>query len=179
MNLGIFKLESQAKSLLAVSALVLGSAAAPSPALGEVIFACKNSTNGMVRIVQEYEACREGEVNLSWNAEGTDPGVTTIAGIVGPDGIASPLTSGFSSTRLSAGRYQLEFPAGTWSWLPVVTASPFGVNGAYGSAIVSSLVGYGDGSTTVVIEITSTTPAPTLFDNAFMFIAAQSLSPLP
>jgi len=103
-------------------------------------------------------------------------GVRTVAGIVNANGTKNGVTpNGFTSTRLDLGRYQLDFPPGTWQSFPVMTVTAFGVNGAYGNAIVSSALGFGDGSARFVIDMTiANAPAGTYFDNAFMFIAAAS-----
>jgi hypothetical protein len=103
--------------------------------------------------------------------------VKTVSGIVNSDGAKNPVTAnGYTSTRLGPGRYQIDFPAGTWTAFPVLTVTPFGVNGAYGNAIVSTALGFGDGSARFIIEIIVSNSTNTYFDNAFMFIAAQSLS---
>jgi hypothetical protein len=104
--------------------------------------------------------------------------VKTVSGIVNADGTKNVITpNGFTVLRLDLGRYQIEFPSGTWTSFPVMTVSPFGVNGAYGNAIVSSVLGFGDGSATFVIDMTvASEPSAVYFDNAFMFIATQSLS---
>jgi len=102
--------------------------------------------------------------------------VKTIAGIVNADGANNPITSsGFTSEKLGPGEYKISFPAGTWQSFPVMTVTPFGVNGAYGNPVVWSALGFGNGSAEFVIRMSSTTPGQTLFDNAFMFIAAASL----
>ena len=56
-----------------------------------------------------------------------------------------------------------------------MTVTPFGASGAFGNAIVSSAIGFGDGSAQFVIDMTiANAPAGTYFDNAFMFIAAAA-----
>lgn len=105
-------------------------------------------------------------------------GVKTISGIVNADGTANAVTQqGFTSTRLGLGEYKIAFPAGTWASFPVMSVTPFGINGAYGNAVVLSALGFGNGSAEFVVRMSATTPGQTLFDNAFMFIAAASVQP--
>jgi hypothetical protein len=105
-------------------------------------------------------------------------GVTTISGIVNADGAKNPVTqNGFTTERLGEGEYRISFPAGTWDSFPVMTVTPFGVNGAYGNPVVWTALGFGDGSAQFVVRMSSTTPGQTLFDNAFMFIATASQPP--
>lgn len=108
-----------------------------------------------MRVVADAAMCRVGEMAISWNATGeqgpagpADPagpagpagaGVKTVAGIVNADGFKNTVTqNGFNSVRLAPGRYQVNFPPGTWTSLPVMTVTPFGANGAYGSAIAAA-----------------------------------------
>jgi hypothetical protein len=105
-------------------------------------------------------------------------GVKTISGIVNSDGTANSVTQqGFTSTRLGPGEYKITFPAGTWASFPVMSVTPFGINGAYGNAVVASALGFGNGSAEFVVRMSATTPSQTLFDNGFMFIAAASVQP--
>lgn len=83
--------------------------------------------------------------------------------------------AGFTVARLEAGRYNVVFPPGTFTTFPVMVVVPFGVFGAYGNPVVASAVGFGDGSATFQVTLSSTTPGETLFDNAFMFITVPSL----
>jgi len=102
-------------------------------------------------------------------------GVKTVAGIINSDGTRNGVTpNGFTAVRLELGRYQIDFPPGTWQTFPVMTVTAFGVNGAYGNAIVSSALGFGDGSARFVIDITVSNTSNTYFDNAIMFIAAAA-----
>ena len=105
-------------------------------------------------------------------------GVRTISGIINADGAKNGVTpNGFTSTKLGLGRYQIDFPAGSWTAFPVMVVVPFGVSGAYGNAIVSSALGFGDGSARFVIDMTiANAAAGTYFDNGFMFITAQAQS---
>jgi hypothetical protein len=150
------------------------------------------------------ESCRPSEVALNWNqtgptgatgatgatgptgATGTTgpqgstgpqgPGVKTIAGIVNPDGsvngaIAHP---SFTVSHPSTGEYVITFPPGTWGTFPVMTVTPFGINGAVVDPVVTSELGFGSGEAIFTIVLSSTTPGLTPQDNAFQFIAAAS-----
>jgi hypothetical protein len=99
---------------------------------------------------------------------------------VNADGEQNPVTqNGFSAERIGLGEYRVTFPAGTWQSFPVMTVTPFGVNGAYGNPVVWTALGFGNGSAEFVIRMSSTTPGQTLFDNSFMFVATASLPPAP
>jgi len=189
-----------ARSITLPLALMAWAAIAPGTASAETLYGCMNKTNGGVRIVAEGVACQNSEVPVSWSSAGiqgpagpagaagpagpagaTGPagpagaGVKTVAGIINADGTKNGVTpNGYTSTRLELGRYQIDFPAGTWTAFPVMTVTPFGVNGAYGNAIVSSALGFSDGSARFVIDITVSSSTNTYFDNAFMFITAQA-----
>jgi hypothetical protein len=182
------------QTLRALPALALmGLALAlPGAASADVLIGCKNKTNGNVRVVADAAMCRVSEIAISWNAAGTQgpagpagtqgpagpagTGVKTVSGIINADGTKNGVTpNGFTSTRLNLGRYQIDYPAGTWQSFPVMTVTPFGVNGAYGNAIVSSALGFVDGSAKFVIDMTiANASAATYFDNAFMFITAAA-----
>jgi hypothetical protein len=59
------------KSHVAMTAgVLLGSLAFAGPTSAQVIDACVNTTNGMVRIVDPDTACRTGERALQWNVQG-------------------------------------------------------------------------------------------------------------
>jgi hypothetical protein len=104
--------------------------------------------------------------------------VKTVGGIVNADGAKNPVTpNGFTSVRLSPGVYQINFPPGTWASFPVMTVSPFGINGAYGDAIVAVAIGFGDGSAQFVVHMTISNSGGSLFDNGFMFTAVASQTP--
>jgi hypothetical protein len=191
----------KSRSIMLPLALLALAVGAPATASAEILYGCMNKTNGNVRIVAEGVVCQNSEMPVSWSSEGvpgpagptgpegpagpTGPagpegpagaGVKTVSGIVNADGTKNAVTpNGYTSLRLSAGRYQIDFPAGTWTAFPVMTVTAFGASGAYGNAIVSSALGFGDGSARFVIDIVSNSTS-TYFDNAFMFIAAQSLS---
>lgn len=177
-------------------ALVASVVMSPGVASAETIFGCLNKTNGGVRIVAEGVPCLNSELPVSWSTEGiqgpagpagptgptgpTGPagpagaGVKTVAAIVNADGSPNAITSnGFSANRLGTGIYQVNFPAGTWTSFPVMTVTSFGVSGAYGNPVVTSVLGFGDGSAQFQIHMVRTNTAE-LFDNAFMFTAVAS-----
>lgn len=156
-----------------------------------LIHACVNDSSGTLKIVGADQGCSKGWSPLDWNIMGPqgDPGpagpqgqagagVKTISGIVNADGTANSVTQqGFTSTRLGPGEYKITFPAGTWTSFPVMSVTPFGVNGAYGNAVIWTALGFGNGSAEFVVRMSATTPGQTLFDNAFMFIAAAAVQP--
>lgn len=61
---------------------------APSAA-ADVIHACRNTTNGQLRIVGAATACRNGEAAISWNEQGVK-GDTGAKGAIGATGAAGP-----------------------------------------------------------------------------------------
>ena len=101
------------------------------------------------------------------------PGVKTIAGIVQSDGSVTA-GSAFTVSHPSTGEYVITFPPGTWSSLPVMTVTPFGINGAVVAPVDFSEVGLGSGEAIFTIRLSSSVPADTPQDNAFQFIAAAS-----
>lgn len=102
--------------------------------------------------------------------------VKTISGIVNADGTKNAVTPfGFTSIRLSDGRYQIDFPAGTWTSFPIITVTPFGVNGARHVPTIIFALGFGDGSARFEIQMNVVNSPNNSNDNAFMFIAAQAL----
>jgi hypothetical protein len=117
----------------------------------------------------------QGEQGVPGPVGPAGPGVTTISGIVNADGTKNAVTqNGFTVARLSPGQYKVSFPAGTWSAFPVMTVTPFGFNGAIGTPVVSSALGFGNGSAEFTVLMSRSDGAA--FDNAFMFQATQSLS---
>src|SRR5262245_4490579 len=73
----------------AAVASVLYGLALPGIASGDVLIACKNKTNGNVRIVDNAVMCRPSEVAFSFNAQGV-PGPTGPTGPTGPAGPTGP-----------------------------------------------------------------------------------------
>ena len=79
--------------------------------------------------------------------------------------------------RLATGRYQINFPPGTWFPLgtsplrfPVITVTPM-YPSAYSSANVRDDFVFPDGSSRFTIDMVAVYQPNTLTDNAFMFIA--------
>src|SRR6188472_4159048 len=83
-------------SLLAVSFAAAGAATLASASLdGGVVNACRNITNGEVRIVDSAGDCRSHEEALSWNQSGRagpagPAGATGATGATGPAGATGP-----------------------------------------------------------------------------------------
>lgn len=206
-----------------VAATGLGVGVAVASGGGDTIAGCYNAVNGNLRVAVAGEACRIGELPISWNEQGLDgepgaqgpigpmgpagpvgpegpagdpgeqgpagpqgaqgpagaagAGVKTVSGIVNADGTPSSVTPGvgFTITKGGPGTYLVNFPIGTWSSFPVMTVTPFGVFGAIGAPVVTSAVGFGDGSAVFTVQITRTSNEDP-FDNAFMFQATASLT---
>jgi hypothetical protein len=96
---------------------------------------------------------------------------------VNADGVPSTATPyGFTSARLATGRYQINFPPGTWFpagtglRFPVIAVTPTYPR-AYSVANVSSDFVLADGSSRFIIDIVDVHQPNTLVDNSFMFIA--------
>jgi hypothetical protein len=117
-------------------------------------------------------ACSHSSAISSINQDGTVScaGVKVIAGFVDSDGTVIS-GSGFTVIKLSTGRYQISFPAGTWSGnLPVITVTPFG-----DSLMFVTGDNHGsDGSATLSLMASSTVGNVTPVDSGFQFIASQT-----
>jgi hypothetical protein len=100
--------------------------------------------------------------------------VKTVSGIVNGNGLGV-VGRGYTVSRLEPGKYRVDFPAGTWPTIPVVTVSPFGLPGFFPVAGVASIVAFSNGSARVDIYISATAGSVTYADSAFQFIAAASL----
>lgn len=113
------------------------------------------------------------------------PGVKTISGIVsGTTGLPTIVTpNGFTSERLDVGRYRVTFPPGSFTRFPVVVVSTNGASGGPPPFAMARVEGAifnpGDGSGSFVVGISSTMPDITRVDEAFHFIAAESLPAAP
>ncbi len=101
--------------VLVLSALAGGIAWAAIPDEGGVINACYQKANGILRVVDNPDACRGGEVSLSWNQEGP----------AGPPGTSEAYTS-FQSERVWVPREPgallevmswLDLPAHDGAWI--------------------------------------------------------------
>lgn len=116
----------------------------------------------------------QGEQGVQGEQGPAGAGVTTVSGIVNADGTKNGVTlTGFTSTRTALGTYRIDFPAGTWDSFPVMTATAFGVSGAYATVVVLSAIGFGDGSAR--FELQTVNSGGAAFDNAFMFTTTESL----
>jgi hypothetical protein len=171
------------------------AAGVPS-ANADIILGCKNATNGMVRIVADAATCREGEVAVSWNAQGVagPAGPEGPAGPAGPQGAQGPqgeegppgpggarsgvvardgsilAGEGFTVTRLDVGEYRitLDPDLGDGFAIPVVTS----FEGNAGNMVpYIDLVG---GAAFEVRFFERTTAAPTGIDSQFTFIVMDS-----
>jgi hypothetical protein len=76
-----------AVALLAGAAGVAYATAAVTRTAATTIQACKNDTNGLLRVVSDASACRVGETAVSWNVQGP-PGEPGPSGPPGPPGAA-------------------------------------------------------------------------------------------
>jgi hypothetical protein len=191
-----------ALAVFGVALGVGGIAYATIPSGSGVYTACVLNGLGTIRLIDpslshaDFEShCTPLEKQVTWNQTGTTgpqgppgtpgsrgatgptgasgPGVQTIAGIVDSDG-SILAGSGFTVSNPSTGHYTITFPAGTWSTLPVVTVTPFGVHGGFVVPDVASGALYPDGSATVNIVLTDTVPTESDQNNGFQFISAAS-----
>ena len=180
-----------AASLGAAAMALAGSIAwATIPDATGVIHACVKK-NGAVTLIdtEAGETCKKNQTATYWNQTGPagpqgqqgtpgtpgppGPGVKTISGLVWIDGTVS-VGSGYTSSKADTGNYQIKFPPGTWSSIPVLVVSPFGLPGAFPIAEVGSIVAPADGSATAHILTSSTAGPWTPHDVAFWFIATAS-----
>lgn len=103
--------------------IVAGSVALASiPSADGTINACFNDTNGNVRIVDDPSSCRQHEVAISWNQQGT-PGPAGPPGPPGPAGPQGP--AGPAGAQGPSGATGPQGPAGT--------QGPAGADGAPGA----------------------------------------------
>jgi hypothetical protein len=112
-------------------------------------------------------------VNQSGSVNCQATGVKTIAGAVSASGDVAA-GSGFTVTHPNPGEYLVTFPTGTWTGLPLMTVTPWGVSGQYVAADVFFVSVPGNGAATFTIHMSSTVGAQTLTDNGFMFTAVRS-----
>ena len=110
---------------LPTAALVAAALWTPTTATADVVIACKNLTNGNVRIVGDAVLCREHEVATSWNAQG-ETGPTGPAGPAGPPGPPGPPGPGSEAPE------QIVMTEPVTGWRPVLFDSfnAFVVDGA-------------------------------------------------
>lgn len=92
--------------VLAVSALLFGSAVSLASSPANTIDACVMNGSSFIRALETGQSCRGNEKPLSWNAEGPmgPPGATGVPGPSGDPGPAGPPgLSGVGSVRGEAG----------------------------------------------------------------------------
>ena len=82
------------RTALPMASLTL-ALAAPGTATAEVLVACKNKTNGNLRVVADASACLKSELPLSWNATG-------LQGPAGPAGPPAGRPDRFASLRFAS-----------------------------------------------------------------------------
>jgi len=183
------------RPLLAAS-LMLGLFVGAPVAVADIVLACKNNTNGAVRIVADAATCRENEVPVSWNTQGEvgPAGPEGPAGPAGPEGPQGPqgeqgppgpggarsgvvardgsilAGEGFTVVRLDTGQYRitLDPDLGDGFAIPVVTS----FEGNAGNMV--PYIGTVGPAFFDVRFFERTTAAPTLIDSQFTFIVMDS-----
>lgn len=113
---------------VALGALVAGGVAyAVTPATKGTVQACYASSNGLIRVLEDGQACRANEVAISWNKKGEkgDPGSQGPPGAQGPVGEQGP--AGEQGAPGEPGAAGLQGEPG-----PAGPAGPAGENGADG-----------------------------------------------
>lgn len=158
------------KSFFAIAAVAIAAAgtfgiavAAKVPSSSMARYAC--SGNGELRVVDEAETCKTGEQAISslQTDQASGSGTPQISIIF--DGKANIFKgSGFTATYVGIGRYQLDFPPGSFTAFPAPNVTPF--TGSNVNAVVTGLVGFGDGSGSIFIVVRE--PNGTLRDSALM-----------
>jgi hypothetical protein len=94
-------------------------------------------------------------------------------GAVGSNGAIS-YGSGFSVQRTGVGTYVVTYPTSSgFQSLPVVTVTPWGVNGHVATAILSSIGGL-NGGCQFTVQLTDRVNKLHLVDNAFQFTLIAS-----
>jgi len=96
------------------------------------------------------------------------------AGEVQPNGTIGYGT-GFTAQHNGTGLYTITYPTSTgFTSLPVVVASPFGLNGHETTAVISSISGSNGGVVFTVNIYDIVGKKAALEDNAFMFLLMES-----
>lgn len=141
---------NNSKSLIAVVVVALVAAAAFGVAVGARVpgsstmkHAC--SGNGDLRVVDDADKCKTGEQAISslQTDQASGSGTPQISIIFDQKGNVFK-GSGFTVNYIGPGRYQLDFPPGSFTAFPAPNVTPF--SGQNVSATVAGLVGFGDGS---------------------------------
>ncbi len=140
---------------VAVAARVAGSSTARH--------AC--SGIGELRVVDEAEMCKTDELAISLRPtdQAAGSGTPQISIIFDQKGNIFKGT-GFTVTYVGIGRYQLDFPPGSFTAFPAPNVTPF--SGQNVNATVAGLVGFGDGSGGIFIVVRD--PNGTLQDSALI-----------
>lgn len=94
------------------------------------------------------------------------------AGLIATNGAINAGT-GFTCQHTATGTYVITFPANTFTSFPIMTVTPFGVNGHVATAIVSSESG-SNGGAQFTIMLTDKVNKEKLVDNAFEFTLLAS-----
>ena len=95
------------------------------------------------------------------------------AGIVNANG-SIEVGSGFTVQHTGTGTYVITYPTTTGFYsVPVVTVSPFGVNGHYVTGVVTGLAA-SSGGATITVQMTDKLNRSKLEDNAFLFLLIES-----
>jgi len=167
---------------LTVAAAAFGVASAVQaaiPSANGTIFGCYekagNPNQGALRVVDQGNPCKPGEVPLTWSQSGptgpagpAGPGVKTVAGFV--DGNVNPYGKGFTVTKLGTGHYRLDFPNSEFTDFPAVAISAWGLPGFAPTINVASNTHPGPWE----VDIYATAPdGMTAANTAFQFVAAQ------
>ena len=123
------------------------------------------SGNGELRAVDDAAMCKAGEKAIGWSPTDQPAGSGTpqISIIFDRKGNVFK-GSGFTVTYVGPGRYQIDFPPGSFTAFPAPNVTPF--SGQNVNATVSGLAGYGDGSGAMFIVVRDTNG--TLQDSALM-----------
>ena len=123
------------------------------------------SGNGELRVVDEADMCKTGEQAISWRQtdQAAGSGTPQISIIFDRKGNIFK-GSGFTVTYFGPGRYQLDFPPGSFTAFPAPNVTPF--SGLNVNATVTTLVGFGDGSGAIFIVVRE--PDGTFRDSALM-----------
>jgi hypothetical protein len=94
------------------------------------------------------------------------------AGLIDQSGTVDAGT-GFTVQHTGTGLYTVTYPTGTFNSFPVITVTPFGINGHACTAIVSSEGGT-NGGLTFVVQLTDKVNKAKNVDNAFGFTLLES-----
>ena len=158
--------------VLAVIALfvALGSASYAAVELGKNDVDSRHISKGAVGTSEVQNGSIKAADLAASAAPGVESGVVDAAGT----GASNPAVT---VTHKGTGDYVLNFEPGTWSGKgrPLSLAvTPFGINGQVVRPVVVSGQRTANGAATFEVVLSSTQPALTPVDNAFMFIAATS-----